>query len=158
MATIRSIVYQPSDKTYDERLDFFIRVPLDEVDLIAGHGIAGDEKAGHHPERQLNLISAEWLQNMQARGFKIKPGEFGEQLVVEDLAVEELQTGERVQLGHSAVIEITKARTGCERLELVQGEIDEDTKRVIGMMSKVITGGTIRVGDTVKLLSPVKEV
>ena len=158
MANISSITYQPKDQPYEERLDFFIRVPIDEAELIAGHGIDGDEKAGSHPKRQLNLISAEWLEKMKARGFKTNPGEFGEQMIVEGMAIEKLESGTQLQLGDNAVIEITTPRTGCERMQLVQGEVDAETKKALGMMAAVVTGGTIHVGEPVKLLEQVEKV
>ena len=157
MASIHSIVYQPTNQEYDERLDQFMRIPIDEAELIEGHGMRGDAKSGHNPNRQLNLISTAWVQGMGDIGYKTKPGEFGEQMVLDGLAVEDLQPGDRLQLGSAARIEITKARTGCSRLELVQGQIDENAMISIGMLAKVIASGTIRVGDEVRVLEAVPE-
>lgn len=155
MSRIHSIVYQPKDKDRKrgERPVDYLRVPLEAATLIAGHGIEGDDKAGRNPRRQLNLLSFEWLRERKKEGYKTKPGSFGEQLIIKGLAVENLQRGDRLQLGEEACIEITFPRTGCERLEAAQGQSNKLLCGHIGMLAKVLTGGTIRVGDSVKLLS-----
>ena len=156
MAQIFSIVYQPNDREYGESLADYIRVPLESANLIANHGIEGDQKAGHSPNRQLNLISHEWLERMQSQGFRTAPGEFGEQVIIRGLAVEELPPGARLQIGDSATIEITKSRTGCERLQAAQPRSIAEIKASIGMLARVLTGGPIRVGDPVTILTPVE--
>src|SRR5256885_1952453 len=100
MASIFSIVYQPEDREYsDERLGLYIRVPVERANLIAGHGIEGDQKGGRNPTRQLNLLSREWLMGLQPKGYKVEPGQFGEQIIIDGLAMESLEPGVRLQLG-----------------------------------------------------------
>ena len=154
MAHIHSIVYQPTDQAYGERMDDYIRVPLQQALLIANHGIEGDRKAGHNPIRQLNLLSLEWLTAVGPKGYKTEPGQFGEQIIVAGLAVESLEPGARLQLGNEACIEVTKSRTGCDRLELAQGRSIEGLGSV-GVLAKVLSGGTIRVGDPVTVIETV---
>jgi MOSC domain-containing protein YiiM len=151
MASIYSIVYQPKDQVYGERPDEYIRVPIQRASLIVGHGIEGDQKAGHQPDRQLNLLSQEWLMALQPKGYKIGPGQFGEQIIISGIAVESLEPGVRLQLGQEAWIEVTKSRTGCDRLELAQGQTIKGLGPM-GVMAKVIIGGAIAVGDPVTIL------
>ena len=153
MASIYSIVYQ--DQNYVEREDAFIRVPIQQARLIAGSGIEGDRKGGHNPDRQLNLISQEWLMALQPKGYKTEPGQFGEQIILSGLAVESLEAGVRLQLGNEAQIEITKLRAPCERLEAAQGQSIEGLGYV-GALAKIIVGGQIRVGDEVTILETAK--
>jgi MOSC domain-containing protein YiiM len=157
MASIYSIVYQPKDQAYGERLDYYIRVPVAQANLIAGRGIEGDRKAGRHPARQLNLLSREWLVALQPKGYKTEPGHFGEQIIIAGLAVESLEPGVRLQLGYEACIEITKPRTGCDRLELAQGKAVKELGP-LGVLAKVIIGGLIKVGDPVLVLESVPSV
>jgi MOSC domain-containing protein YiiM len=151
MATIHSIVFHPLDREYENRAGDFIRVPSGRAALVAGHGIQGDRKAGNHPDRHLNLLSQEWLEAVGPRGYKTGPGEFGEQIIVAGLAVEGLQPGDRLQLGKEAVIEVSKLRTGCERLEAAQGRTIQGLGP-LGALARVITGGEIAVGDPVVVL------
>jgi MOSC domain-containing protein YiiM len=153
MPTIVSIVYQPLDRPYAEGDVDYIREPLAEAELAAGHGLRGDRKAGHNPNRQVNLVSTDWLAMAAAKGYRAAPGQFGEQLIIDGLALVALPPGTHLALGDSAVLEIVKGRTGCERLEAAQGKSIAGLGP-IGVLARVINDGTIRVGDEVKLLQP----
>jgi MOSC domain-containing protein YiiM len=149
---IYSIVIQPEGLEYGERIERYLRFPIQAGYLIAGHGLQGDQKAGHHPNRQLNLLSYEWLEGLKSKGYRTGPGDFGEQLIVQGIPLEGLQPGDRLQLGAEARIEITKPRTGCSRLEAAQGQSLEGLGGAVGQLARVISGGEIRVGDPVRLL------
>ena len=153
MSQIISIAYQPLDRRYADRLGDYIRVPVDTATLVADHGIDGDQKAGHNKSRQVNLLSAEWLAARAAEGYRAEPGQFGEQIVVAGLAVETLPPGTMLGIGPTAILAVVKGRTGCDRLEAAQGKsiagIDP-----IGTLVRVVMGGSIHVGDTVRVLKP----
>ncbi len=154
MIKIASITIHPEDQPYtDHRQGEFIRLPVPQATLVAGHGIQDDAKAGGNPSRQLNLLSDAWLHDLAEQGFKTAPGMFGEQIILAELAADSLRPGDQLQLGAVAVIEITKARKGCARLERAQDGKGQFAGTDVGMMSKVITGGEIRVGDSVKVLA-----
>jgi hypothetical protein len=53
--------------------------------LEAGCGIVTDRK-GRQPERQLNIMALETLEELRAAGLRTGPGEMGEQIVVSDFA------------------------------------------------------------------------
>ena len=153
MPQITSIVYQPRDQQYAEGAVDFMRLPLESAELMAGHGIRGDRKAGHHPDRQLNLLSTGWLAMAAAKGYRAAPGQFGEQLILDGIDLVTLPPGTRLQLGDAAVLEIVKGRTGCTRLEAAQGRTIAGLGP-IGVLARVIAGGSIRVGDPVAVLEP----
>jgi MOSC domain-containing protein YiiM len=155
MAQIYSIVYQPKDRTYEEgRKEDFIRLHLKEAMLVANYGIVGDQKAGRHPDRQVNILSYEWLQQRQQEGYRAEPGQFGEQMIIEGLPASGVEDGSQLHLGSEAIVEITKARTGCDRLQAVQTRPITDISEGIGLMAKVVTGGMVGVGDEVKIVVP----
>ena len=156
MAHIYSIVYQPIDREYGESLQDYIRVPIKSARLIADHGIEGDQKAGHNPVRQLNLLSNEWLQSIQSKGYRTKPGQFGEQVILQGLSFEGLVPGTRLQLGNEAIIEIIKRRNGCDRLELAQGKSIASIGP-IGVLAKIVVGGMINIGDPIVVLESVPQ-
>ncbi len=153
MAHIVHIGFQPLDRDYENRLGDFIRVPVDSALLLADHGIRGDRKAGHNPERQVNLLAREWLAARAREGYRAGPGQFGEQIVVGGLAVEALAPGTLLALGEEAVLAITKARTGCDRLAAAQGKPIAGLGP-IGVLARVVNGGRIYVGDAVRVLQP----
>lgn len=156
MSQIVSITYQPRDRRYTDRLGDYIRVPFAAAMLVADHGIDGDQKAGHNKSRQVNLVSAEWLSARAAEGYRAAPGQFGEQIIVEGLAVEALPAGTMLALGPQAILTVTKGRTGCDRLQAVQPRPTAGLDP-IGVLARVVMGGPIRVGDTVAVLEPAEE-
>ena len=153
MSHIVSIAYQPLGRRYTNRLGDYIRVPVESATLVADHGIDGDQKAGHTKSRQVNLLSAEWLAARAAEGYRAEPGQFGEQLIIDGLAVETLPPGTMLAVGPQAILSITKGRTGCDRLEAAQGK-SIAALGAIGALVRVVVGGPIRVGDAVRVLEP----
>jgi MOSC domain-containing protein YiiM len=146
---IVSIVHKPEG--IDPRPpDHYARVALQTATLEAGRGIVTDCK-GSRPERQLNIMSLETLEELRARGYQTAPGEMGEQIVVSGIAVDPLAAGTLLHLGKEAVIEVLKPRTGCERLRQVQGCTPAQVAGQLGVMARVVVGGTIQVGDAVIL-------
>lgn len=152
MGTITSIVIQPPDREYGDPFGDFLRVPRHEALLIADHGIEGDRKARSSRTRQVNLLTADWVARMAELGYRAAPGQFGEQLVISGVDFADLQPGVQLELGDGAVLEITKPRTGCERLQAAQGrEIPPEINWAIGYLARVLEGGRIRVGDPVRV-------
>ncbi|MBZ0292961.1 MAG: MOSC domain-containing protein [Anaerolineae bacterium] len=147
MSEIISIVYKP--ETLPQRpKDHYTRVPLEQAQLIVGHGIEGDKKGGH-PMRQLNIMTAEGVDELAGRGFKVQPGELGEQIIVRGFDVNVLEVGDQLRLGAEAVIEVTEKRNGCGRFQSLQGKHPSEAKGFLGIMAKVIDGGLIQLGDEV---------
>ena len=150
MAEIVSIVYQPKELAYEDgRFDYFIRVPIQQANLIANYGIEGDRKARRNSNRQLNLLSEDWLTARQEEGYKTDPGDFGEQITLSGLSVLNLKPGTILQLGDAAQIEITRLRTPCSRLAAAQGLEGKWPGGPIGVLAKVISSGLIQVGDPI---------
>ena len=130
----------------------FNRVAVQTVELIAGHGIRGDRKAGRNPKRQINIISLNTVQKLKELGFQTHAGTLGEQLVVAGIDVMDLAIGTQIQLGDSALIELTMVRTSCQWLEKIHGQSKGDTIQGLGMLAKVVEGGRVSVTDKVKVL------
>jgi uncharacterized protein YdeI (YjbR/CyaY-like superfamily) len=150
MIKVASIVYKPEGAASDPETHY-VRVPLDSANLVIGYGIEGDRKGGH-PKRNLNLMSFETLDALRGEGFSTQPGEMGEQIVVQGLELGKLAGGDRLLIGNQACVEVINQRTGCQRFEQIQGKSPKLAAGRMGVMAKVVTGGTIAVGDPVKLL------
>lgn len=150
-ARIVSIVHTPAG--VDPRpADRYARVPLETATLKAGRGIVTDRK-GSRPERQLNVMAWETLARLRAQGLRTGPGEMGEQIVLSGVAIDGLPAGARLRLGGEAVIEVIKPRTGCDRLRRIQGCTPAQVAGRLGVLARVLVGGSIRVGDPVALLA-----
>jgi MOSC domain-containing protein YiiM len=152
MPQLVSIVYTPTHD-YVEPADYYLRVPVTNADLVAGHGLRGDRK-GSSPGRGLNVMSAEILADLAGEGFQTGPGQMGEQLVIAGLDFSTLPEGTRLQIGPAggAVIEYLKNRTGCDRFEHIHSRPRESVAGRLGFMARVVTGGRIKVGDPVTVV------
>ncbi len=147
---IVSIVHKPAG--IDPRPpDHFARVPLQTATLEVGRGIVTDSK-GNRPERQLNIMALESLEQLRAEGYRTAPGGMGEQIIVSGIKIDQLAAGTKLRFGKDAVIEVLRPRTGCDRLRQVQGCTPAQVAGRIGVMARVLVGGTIQVGDAVALI------
>lgn len=149
--TLSSITYRPKDST-PHPSDHFNRVPAESAMLVAGYGIEGDAKGGHH-KRQINIMGAATLQRLSEAGFKTGPGEMGEQMIIDGLDVDGLAVGARLRLGETATVEVTSLRTGCTRFETIQGQQRSDAEHQMGVLVRVLEGGPVRLGDPVVVLA-----
>lgn len=148
MAHVVSIVYRPKGTT--RPTDHYARVAAERVELVPRKGIAGDMK-GAVSDRELNVMHAEQLAQLGTEGFKVGPGEMGEQIVVSDVDPAALVAGTRLRLG-AATVEVIEPRTGCARFEMIQGKPRGVAKGRLGVIARVIEGGALAVGDAVELL------
>jgi MOSC domain-containing protein YiiM len=147
------------------------------ITLVAGIGVAGDAHAGvtvkHrsrvaiNPDqpnlRQVHLLHAEVLDALAEQGFTIQPGDIGENVLTRGIPLLALPGGTRLQLGTSAVVELTGLRNPCAQLDtfrrgLTKAMIDRgpagEVIRKSGVMAIVITGGDVRAGDRIGIAMP----
>ncbi len=150
MAHVVSIVYTPRDTAERKPMGRYARVATARAELVEQFGIANDAK-GTTTSRQLNVMRAETLAELATEGFKIGPGEMGEQIVVAGLDPAALAEGTRLQIG-AAVIEVGILRTGCARFEMIQGKERALAKGRLGVLATVVSGGALAVGDAVSVL------
>lgn len=148
MAHVVSIVYRP--KKTGRPLERYERVPAERVRLVERWGVEGDMK-GSKTKRQLNVMRAETLAELRAEGFRVGPGDLGEQIVVAGVDPAALAEGARLKLGE-AVIKIGIPRTGCARFEMIHGRARQEVKGRLGVIARVIEGGEVAVGDPVEVL------
>jgi MOSC domain-containing protein YiiM len=156
------------------RLELIVRLPavdereiLSEAALDAVIGLVGDGwhergssrtlDGGPNPESQVTLISTRVLR-------AIEPDEArwplaGDQLYVDfDLGEEALPPGTRIAVG-SALLEVSEqphtgcakfsARFGSDALRWINSPVGRSL-RMRGMNTRVVVGGTVRIGDVVR--------
>ena len=152
MSNLVSIRYTPKGSTRKSE-DAYVRLPLENAQLVAGHGIEGDRK-GSSPKRQLNIMTQETLDELGKLGLHVAPGQMGEQLIISGVDVADLNVGDHIQIGESAVIEVGKPRTGCDRFEHIQGFDPHVLTGRLGIIASVVESGAIKIGDAVKVLHP----
>lgn len=120
--------------------------------ILENFGFEGDAHAGS--ERQVSLLSFEKTEEFKKRAgdkVEIKPGVFGENLLVSGYELASLPVGTFFGIG-DAVLELTqigkKCHSGCE-ISRITGECIMPHE---GVFARVIKGGEIKTGDEVKKL------
>jgi MOSC domain-containing protein YiiM len=114
--------------------------------LVEGLGIEGDKHASAASKRQVLLADKEAL---DAVG--VLPGTIKENVTVEGVDVMGLPEGTRVHLGRSAVVEITEICEPCFRMDEIREGLKQELDGRRGMVSRVVQGGTISVGDPITI-------
>jgi MOSC domain-containing protein YiiM len=148
-----------------------------QIRLIAGLGVEGDAHAGatvkHRSRvarddsqpnlRQAHLIHAELFEELAAAGFKVGPGDVGENVTTRGIDLLALPTGARLRLGERAVVEITGLRNPCSQLDnfqsgLMQAMLGRDAAgepvRKCGVMAIVVADGVVQPGDAIAVELP----
>lgn len=155
----------------------FSKVSAPEVELLAGLGVAGDAHAGvtvrhrsrvaqdpRQPNlRQVHLIHAELLEDLRARGFRVGPGDLGENITTRGVNLLGLPRGTLLSLGDLAVVEVTGLRNPCAQIDNFQPGLlaavlgrDEEGNLIhrAGVMGVVRLGGVVRPGDPIRVDLP----
>src|SRR3979411_673318 len=114
------------------------------ANVIEGLGLEGDKHAAAASKRQVLLADKEAL---DAVG--VLPGTIKENVTVEGVNLMQLPAGSRVRLGRSAVVEITAVCEPCFRMDEIRDGVKQELEGRRGMVSRVVRGGTISVGDPI---------
>ena len=145
--------------------------------LVEGHGVEGDAHAGallkhrylarRQPRlpnlRQVHLIPAELFASLSDAGFQVAAGDLGENITTAGLDLERMPLQTLIELGPTAIVELTGLRTPCVLIDrfqpgLMAATLDRDEAgrvvRKAGIMGIVVRGGEVRPGDAVEVELP----
>ena len=145
--------------------------------LLAGLGIEGDAHLGtttQHLYRmrldptlpnlcQVHLLPSEVFDEVRAKGFDVGPGDLGENVCTRGIDLLALPTGTRLAIGDAVVLEVTGVRNPCKQIDayraglmgaLLDRAADGSLVRKAGIMSVVLTGGTVKAGDAIRVSLP----
>jgi MOSC domain-containing protein YiiM len=155
----------------------FSKSPEMSIRLLAGLGVEGDAHMGETVKhrsrvrvdptqpnlRQVHLVHAELHDELRAAGFKVHPGDIGENITSRGIDLLGLPTGTVLRIGETAVIRITGLRNPCTQLDgfqqgLTAAVLDRDAEgrvvRKAGVMSVVLEGGEVIPGDPILVELP----
>ncbi|MGH9243547.1 MAG: MOSC domain-containing protein [Acidimicrobiales bacterium] len=128
------------------------------VRAVAGRGLEGDRyfesNAGDHdPEDEITLIAAEGIGRAKTEhGVELEPGEHRRNVVVEGVDLS-AYVGEKIRVG-AVEVEVIKPNPPCRYLTDLTGKPMLAVLRGAGgVRGRILTDGTIRVGDQVEPLS-----
>lgn len=120
--------------------------------FIPEWGIENDAHAGKW-HRQVSLLSYEKIEDFRARGADVEFGAFGENLVVSGIDFRTLPLGTRFSCG-DVLMELTQIGKECHSGCAIYKVMGDCIMPREGVFARVLSGGTISVGDTLALIPP----
>ena len=121
------------------------------ANFIADWGIENDAHAGHW-HRQVSLLSFDKIEAFRACGAQVADGAFGENLVVAGIDFRALPLGARFGC-NDVVLELTQIGKECHSGCAIYKAMGECIMPKEGVFTKVLHGGTISVGDELRVLA-----
>jgi molybdenum cofactor synthesis domain-containing protein len=114
-------------------------------------GIEGDAHAAPW-HRQVSLLALESIRKMQAKGLKVKPGDFAENLTTEGLDLLGLPLGTRLKVGDGVVLEVTQIGKVCHTKCAIYYQAGDCVMPREGIFTRVVRGGRVVPGDPLAVL------
>lgn len=162
MATVVSVCRQQTHT--------FSKTVVDQIDILENLGVEGDAHAGvtvkhrsrvavdpNQPNlRQVHLIHRELFDELAESGFALQAGDLGENILTEGISLLDLPTDTVLAIGADVRLQLTGLRNPCAQIEnfrtgllgrVVYKDTDGTLVRKAGVMTVVLSGGTIRPGD-----------
>ncbi len=125
--------------------------PVDSVNLMDNFGIEGDAHASGTWHRQVSLLAMESIKKMQDKGLDVGPGDFAENLTTEGIDLVALPVGTRMIIGDNIEVEVSQIGKKCHSHCAIYEQAGDCVMPREGIFVKVISGGTVQTGDTVRL-------
>ena len=145
--------------------------------ILEGLGVKGDAHAGKHVKhrsrvkrdpsrinlRQVHLIHAELLDELNAQTFHVNAGDLGENITTRHINLLALPENTRLHIGKQVVLRVTGLRNPCQQIEAFQAgllvavlprDASGNITRKAGIMTVVETGGVIYEQDTIRAKLP----
>lgn len=128
------------------------KTPVHSAVFKKDWGIEGDAHAGSW-HRQVSLLAQESIDEMRMRasGLELNYGDFAENITTEAIEVMKLPVGTRIQIGNQVILEITQIGKECHQGCAIREKAGDCVMPREGVFARVIEGGTVSVGDAIKI-------
>lgn len=126
---------------------------VESVELREDFGIIGDGHAGSM--RQVSLLAQESIDKMKAKGLKVKPGDFAENITTEGMDLLKLKVGARLKAGRGAILEITQIGKVCHTRCSIYYQAGDCVMPKEGIFARVLKGGIIKPQDKLEVIKDV---
>lgn len=159
MATLQQINVKP--KTPGET---GIQKPAVPEANVTEMGVGNDYNHYRYTEhnnsshRAVLLYTTDKIEQLNAEGWPIKPGDIGENFTIDGISYSDLEVGTKLSVG-SIELEVTEICTPCYKLgglpyvgQEKKSEFLKTMKGRRGWYARVLMEGTVKVGDHVSLM------
>lgn len=115
------------------------------------YGIEHDAHASGEWHRQVSLLALESIKTMQAKGLNVGSGDFAENLTTEGIDLISLPVGTRITVGENIELEVSQIGKVCHNRCAIYYQAGDCVMPKEGIFAKVLSGGTIKKGDRIKV-------
>lgn len=129
-----------------------IKKEITEGLLIEDFGLERDAHSGKW-HRQISLLGVESINKMKGKGFKIKHGDFAENLTVEGIVLYQLPLGTKLKVGENVLLEVTQIGKECHHGCEIRKKIGDCVMPREGIFARVLEGGKVKAGDGIEVVS-----
>ena len=133
------------------------KTPVEQIEMRPDWGIEGDAHAGNW-HRQVSLLAQESVERLQQLLTKIRlrPGDFGENIVTEGIVLYELPVGTKMRIG-TALAEVTQIGKECHQGCAIRQAVGDCVMPREGIFVRILEPGTAKKGDVIELLQDRQE-
>jgi len=128
---------------------------LSECKLIKDKGFEGDAHAGEW-HRQVSLLAMESINKIRDKGIDVAPGDFAENITTSGIEIWQLALGTRLAVGSEVELEITQIGKECHDRCAIYHQVGDCVMPREGIFARVLRGGKVKPGDTIRVLSAVR--
>lgn len=121
-----------------------------EVLLLENYGVESDAHADSAWHRQVSLLATESIEKMRNMGLDVGPGDFAENLTTAGIELFMLPVGTILKVGDEVTLEISQIGKECHTGCAILRQTGKCIMPKEGIFARVINGGTVRAGDTIK--------
>ena len=123
--------------------------PVDSAVLKENFGIEDDAHASDKWHRQVSLLGTESIKKIQDKGVDVGPGDFAENITTEGVTLYTLPIGTKMTIGQDIELEVSQIGKECHSRCAIYEQAGDCVMPREGIFVKVISGGTITVGDEI---------
>jgi MOSC domain-containing protein YiiM len=127
------------------------KVQVEKASLLEDHGLEGDAHAGPW-HRQVSFLAAESIEQTRKQGLDVGFGDFAENIATSGIDWQDIPVGARVNLGDSALVEITQKGKECHNKCAIYYLAGDCIMPREGIFGRVLKGGEVRCGAPVRIL------
>ena len=123
---------------------------VNEGILVDDFGLKGDAHAGKW-HRQVSFLASESIEKARVQGLDVSFGDFAENISTQGIDWKKIPVGTKVQLGNSAVVEITQIGKECHNKCAIYYQAGDCIMPKEGIFGRVLKGGTIHCEDDISI-------
>lgn len=117
--------------------------------VVGQGGIEGDVHA--NTGRPVSLLPFESFQKLDHPDIEINPGDFAENITTKALDFEAINIGTTITIGNAVRLEVIQLGKKCHLGCIIRETVGDCIMPREGVFARVIKGGGITVGDSIKL-------